>query len=180
MNRKNIEAYLLSEYDPQKSNALGQQLLDKAMKSAAITAMSFVLLLCIALFYSWHSLILLSFRENINTNLIVFISASVPICALVALLWAKIRIYKRIGGSGAAIAGAVSPLVFAGAMWFAVLRQNTESEPLGIFHILLLLTFIGLLGAPTMIYRVYLLRKYCPYLANYCGGEIDRPDEPDV
>ena len=177
MDRRNVEVYLLYDYAPKGHGTLEQQLLSKPKKSVTLTAISYVLLWGVMLFDSWDSLISLSIRENINTSLVVFVSLSLPMCPILALLWARLRIVKSIrwpSTIGSVIAKAKYSIMFAWSIWLVWFGHNTVFVgSLGIIHLLLILSIGGLLGAPTMLYRVYLLRKYCPYLANYRGEEIN-------
>ena len=159
-------------------------------KTGALFAMLFYILFWgVILFDSWDSFASLALRENIDTNLVLLASFLIPICMFAVILPIRLQILKTDGASlsnsnstalGAArnhlswkIHFVVIPVGIT--MMRTVFMRDPDREPMSTAIVLLIFSVMFLLGTVAGLYNLYLLRKYCPYLAHYCGGEIKRP-----
>jgi len=129
----------------------------------------------------------LSFNVTDNVNMTFFISALMLIFLALplSLMVVRLRVSKiKKNNEAAWIFTICFFAVKMGMAFFAiyfvttfVLKQNFDLnqvfyEILGLFLISMCLS-----GCYLNLLKMYLLRKYCPYLINYRGGNIRRPGE---
>jgi len=181
LDRKQVENYLLETYILGETDTLEMYLL-KTSKRFALSSIIFYLMAFGDIFFdSWASFAALDFIEDIDVGLAVFTLLSIPLCALSSILIARSRM----------------PKVQGGAFYTYYITEKTKSVMGYAFPLVLILGRIGRgagvgldtsqalfalgcffwLATSAKLYRIYLMRKYCPYLANYRGGRIERPDE---
>ena len=182
VDRRKVEAYLLGVYKVGEQGCFEAQLLSKIKVGITLTSFFFIPLLGDALFDSWVHLVTLNFSENIDASLVVFILLLIPVCALVALLTARIKVSRMKKGASshvvADLSGVGSSLGTVLVVSIVMSRGEADNiEIISAFHGLLFFIILCLFATVPLLYRLYLLRKYCPYLASYAGGDINRPED---
>ena len=207
VDRRKVEAYLLEVYNLEKMVPLmssderfligkplpstagpivpfGKYLLNATKGMSLFALLLYAFYLGTIFFDSWASFTSLNFREGIDTNRLIFALSLIPLCTLAAILTARFRIprMKVVGSSrlSPTFVKVLKIISFSTVPVVIILNRMGLGMNIDLVYYLLIFVIMGLLGMAMDFCRLYLLRKYCPYLANYAGGEIERPDEPDA
>ena len=194
VDRRKVEAFLLRSYkllEPftftKKMIFLEKRLIIMTKAFALFALLPYIALLMYVFFDSWGSLFSLAFRDSIDINRLALILLLPPICVLASILIIRPQIRRMDVSSSSSfnfdllesvpLLGSIGFILF---MIFGPLGRGDERAHRSEFQGLLIFVSMSLLGVALGCYQIYLMRKYCPYLANYVGGEIKRPDEPDA
>jgi len=183
MEIKKIEAFLLEIYYRSGEVATFRTYMLRMFQVVcSFTVMVYLLLCGMILFDSWDSFVTWTVREEIDINIIIFVLLTIPIGAPAVVWINKMRMSKM------KTAGEHSPYAYANlaglgslgvvlAMIYIIFIQDPETEIVSGVNGLLIMIIGCNLGIPAGLYRFYLFKKYCPYLADYRGGTIRRPGE---
>jgi len=191
VNKRNLEAYLLRIYNHWLKmfglvGTLERCYLNMALKYGLASILFYLLLWGAMLFDSWASFTSLNFKDSICTNFAIFAVLIVPVCALVAIPLTRYQVCKT-GGDSFAYNGNIWKLAGCIAI-FIVFVPRLYGRIFGIEYVPLTSPIIPLIACAVLLwvltaqifYGIHLMRKYCPYLADYVGGEVKRPGESAV